>query len=90
MSSQIDLIAIISPKAGKVERVRITSLSSNPSLAHLSQVVELLNEVSKYVQNNEPGTTKYQINVEVNKKSGVEEVIMLERSASLSCIIPSD
>jgi hypothetical protein len=41
-------------------------------------VVELLNEVSQYVQKNEPGTTRYQINVEVNKKSGIEEVIMIE------------
>jgi hypothetical protein len=46
-------------------------------------VVELLNEVSQYVQKNEPGTTRYQINVEMNKKSGVEEVIMIERSATL-------
>jgi hypothetical protein len=45
-------------------------------------VVELLNEVSQYVQKNESGTTRYQINVEVNKKSGVEEVIMFERSAT--------
>ncbi|KAH8767947.1 hypothetical protein BGZ57DRAFT_748746 [Hyaloscypha finlandica] len=61
MSSQINLIAIISPKAGKVDRV-----------------VELLNGVSQYVHKNEPGTTRYQINVEVNKKSGVEEIIMFE------------
>jgi hypothetical protein len=32
MSSQIDLIAIISPKAGKVDRVRVPL--PNPSLAH--------------------------------------------------------
>ncbi|KAE9374715.1 hypothetical protein N431DRAFT_556955 [Stipitochalara longipes BDJ] len=61
MSSQINLIAIISPKAGKVDRV-----------------IELLNGVSQYIQKNEPGTTRYQINVEVNKKSGVEQVILLE------------
>jgi hypothetical protein len=42
--------------------------------------VELLNGVSQYIQKKEPGTTRYQINVEANKKSGVEEVIMLERS----------
>jgi quinol monooxygenase YgiN len=46
--------------------------------------VELLNEVSKYVEKNEPGTLKYQINKEVNKKSGVEEVIMIERSVPFS------
>jgi hypothetical protein len=81
MSSQIDLIAIISPKAGKVDRVRTPTLCSlaTPHLltAH-SQVVELLNQVSVYVKNNEPGTLRYEITREVNKKSGVEEVIMLE------------
>jgi quinol monooxygenase YgiN len=46
-------------------------------------VVELLNGVSQYIQKNEPGTTRYQINVETNKKSGIEEVILLERSDSL-------
>lgn len=87
MSSQIDLIAIISPKAGKVGRVRALLVYITPHLLIISQVVELLNEVSQYVQKNELGTTRYQINVEVNKKSGVEEVIMLERCAFLPCIL---
>jgi len=79
MTSQIDLIAIISPQAGKVDRVRKPHLKIYPSLTLLHpQVVELLTEVSQYVQKNEPGTLKYQIIREVNKKSGVEEVIMLE------------
>jgi hypothetical protein len=41
-------------------------------------VVELLQEVSKYVKDNEPDTLKYEINREVNKKSGAEQVIMIE------------
>ncbi|KAG0648524.1 hypothetical protein D0Z07_5264 [Hyphodiscus hymeniophilus] len=61
MSSQIDLLAIISPKPGKADRV-----------------VELLQEVSEYVKNNEPDTLKYEIIREVNKKSGAEQVIMIE------------
>ena len=80
MSSQIDLIAIISPKAGKVDRVRTPpyTLTTPHLLTPHSQVVELLNQVSVYVKNNEPGTLRYEITREVNKKSGVEEVIMLE------------
>jgi len=34
--------------------------------------------VSEYVKNNEPETLKYEINREVNKKSGAEQVIMIE------------
>lgn len=78
MSSQIELIAIISPKAGKVDRV--SSLDILPLICTYNpQVVELLNEVSKYVHNNEPGTLKYQIIRELNKKTGVEQIIMMER-----------
>lgn len=42
------------------------------------KVVELLTEMSTYVHEHELGTTRYQITREVNKKSGVEEIIMLE------------
>ena len=79
MSGQIDLIAILTPKAGKAPRVRFQPLCHPTPHLHVPfQIVELLNEVSSYIQSNEPGTTRYQINVEVNKKSGVEEVILLE------------
>jgi hypothetical protein len=43
------------------------------------QIVELLSEVSVYVEKYEPGTLKYQITREVNKKTGVEEIIIIER-----------
>ncbi|KAF4626436.1 hypothetical protein G7Y89_g11719 [Cudoniella acicularis] len=61
MASQLDIIAIISPKPGKTDRV-----------------VELLQGVSEYVKKNEPGTLKYEITRSMNKKAGVEEVVMLE------------
>jgi len=61
MSAPIELIAILYPKEGKVDRV-----------------VELLDEMSSFVKNNEPGTLKYHIMRETNKKSGVEEVVMFE------------
>ena len=35
--------------------------------------------MSSFVKKNEPGTLKYQIMRETNKKSGVEEVVMFER-----------
>lgn len=79
MSSRIDLIAIIYPKAGKVDRVRKPAHMAGFHITNTGQVVELLSEVSEYVKASEPGTTRYQITREVNKKSGVEEVIMLER-----------
>lgn len=41
--------------------------------------MELLQGVSQYVKDNEPDTLRYEIVRQVNKKSGVEEVIMLER-----------
>lgn len=45
------------------------------------QVVELLNEVAAYVKEKEPGTLKYEIIRQINKKSGDDEVIMIERFA---------
>ena len=79
MSSPIDLFAIISPKPGKVDRVRSEIRLPYPSsFTDPLQVVELLQEVSEYVKQNEPGTLKYEIHREVNKKSGAEQVIMIE------------
>jgi quinol monooxygenase YgiN len=82
MSSNLDLIAIISPKAGKVDRVSLYP-SSTPKPFNNSQVIELLQGVAVYVRENEPNTLKYEIVRQVNKKSGVEEIIMLERYVQL-------
>jgi quinol monooxygenase YgiN len=46
------------------------------------QVVELLNEVSKYIIKNEPGTLRYEITREKNKKTAEEQIVMIERSDS--------
>ena len=83
MMSSLDLIAIISPKAGKTDRVSRELSELTPQwvnrLKMYFQIVELLSEVSVYVEKYEPGTLKYQITREVNKKNGVEEIIMIER-----------
>jgi hypothetical protein len=80
MASQIDLLAIISPKPGKADRVRIFHghYPQRDTFSTQVQVVELLQEVSEYVKKNEPDTLKYEINREVNKKSGAEQIIMIE------------
>ncbi|KAG4027756.1 hypothetical protein MFRU_027g00490 [Monilinia fructicola] len=49
-----------------------------PKEGKADRVAELLNEVSAYVQENEPGTLKYEVNKEINKKSGAVEIIMME------------
>ncbi|KAF8866038.1 hypothetical protein BDZ45DRAFT_668420 [Acephala macrosclerotiorum] len=49
-----------------------------PKEGKADRVVELLQQVAGYVKDNEPGTLKYQIVRQVNKKSGAEEIIMLE------------
>jgi len=59
--SRVDLIAILTPKPGKTDRV-----------------VEVFIETAKQIEQSEPGTLKYQINREVNKKKGVEEVVVVE------------
>lgn len=41
-----------------------------------------MKEVAEYVQNSEPTTLKYQILVQKNKKTGVDEIVVLERSVS--------
>jgi hypothetical protein len=43
------------------------------------QVVELLKEIAEYVEKSEPGTLRYEIHREINKKSGDDEVIVVER-----------
>lgn len=83
MSSTLDLIAIISPKAGKVDRVSYSTPPQPQKHPNKFQVIELLQGVAVYVKANEPNTLKYEIVRQVNKKSGVEEIIMLERFVQL-------
>ena len=40
--------------------------------------------MSEYIKKNEPDTLKYEIHREVNKKSGAEQVIMIETCKSVS------
>lgn len=78
MSSNIDLIAILYPKEGKVDKVSNVPQNFRAFIDN-TQVIELLQEVSVYVKDNEPNTLRYEITRQVNKKSGVDEIIMLER-----------
>ncbi|KAK0099614.1 hypothetical protein ONS95_013489 [Cadophora gregata] len=65
MSSQIDIVAIITPEAGE------GGSGMFPSPTNFL-IVELLSEVSQYVKAKEPGTLKYQIT------RAKDEVIMIE------------
>ena len=42
------------------------------------QIAELLGAHAKWVEANEPKTLKYELKRETNKKTGVEELIMVE------------
>jgi quinol monooxygenase YgiN len=44
-----------------------------------TQVIELLTSMAKFVKENEPKTLKYQLHREINKKTGVDDLVMLER-----------
>jgi hypothetical protein len=39
--------------------------------------------MAKFVQENEPRTLKYQLHREINKKTGVDDLVMLERCVFL-------
>jgi hypothetical protein len=41
-------------------------------------MIELLSDLSVHVKANEPDTLKYELNREINKKTGDGELIMLE------------
>jgi len=58
----------------------IATLTPNPG--KIDRVVELFLETAEQVKQNEPGTLKYQIHREVNKKSGIEEVVIVETYAN--------
>ena len=78
----VEIIAIITPKAGKADRVSLTTSSlyhlidGNPT--NTSKVAELIAAHAEWVKANEPKTLKYECKREVNKKSGLEELIMVE------------
>ncbi|KAF7921192.1 uncharacterized protein EAE98_008618 [Botrytis deweyae] len=49
-----------------------------PKEGKADRVAELLNEISTHIEATEPGTLKYEIKKEVNKKTGAVEIVMLE------------
>ncbi|KAI9821323.1 MAG: hypothetical protein M1827_004059 [Pycnora praestabilis] len=70
-SHEIDLVAIISPKEGKVDREH--------------QVVQLLESFGSSIQKNEPGALKFQIHREVSPSaSGSDDIVMIEKYANQS------
>ena len=81
MSKEFYVIAIIYPKKGKADRVRMPEQAHHIGRLLTSlQVVELIQNVSKYVKDNEPGTLRYEITRDLKPgKDGNEDVVMIER-----------
>lgn len=51
-----------------------------PKKGKTDQVIEMLDQVAKYVHDNEAGTLKYEINRTLRPaKDGTEEIVMIER-----------
>ena len=49
-----------------------------PKKGKADQLVELLDEISKYVRDNEPGTLKYEVNRSLRPaKDGTEDIVMI-------------
>ena len=73
----IDIIAIVSPKAGKADRVRSTTRSTThaQSLTSTAQVEELLKQAAQSVKANEPGTLRYHLQRETKGDAPVFVVL---------------
>lgn len=92
MASPIYLVAIITPKPGKADKVRCPLFPHGWISIHQPlQVLELLQTHSEFVKKNEPGTLKYEINVDT-KPSGVKEIVVVEMQVpiSVSCVEASN
>jgi quinol monooxygenase YgiN len=79
MSSPFDIIAIITPKAGKADRVCLNTTAGIlqfVQVAHDRQVEELLAATAKDVKANEPGVLRYHLQREV--KGDAPTFVMLE------------
>ncbi|TGO52421.1 hypothetical protein BOTNAR_0324g00050 [Botryotinia narcissicola] len=55
-----------------------------PKEGKADRVAELLNEISTHIKATEPGTLKYEIKKEVNKKTGAVEIIIYKDKAAIA------
>ena len=80
-NQEFNVVAILHPKQGKTDEVHWPYLESLPESSLMyDKVIDLINEVAKYVKDNEPGTLRYEINRSLRAgKDGNEDIVMLER-----------
>lgn len=85
---ELDIVAIISPKIGKVDRVSwsptLCSHSEKRPTHEDGKVAELLTNLTKAVHKNEPGCLRYHLHREINSKDGSEDLVMIERYTGTS------
>ena len=86
MSSQIEVIAILSPKPGSIEQASLPyhSLHPDPTVINASidskciQCIEALAPLGKHVEENEPGALRYELYRQVNVETGNEDLVVIE------------
>jgi quinol monooxygenase YgiN len=65
MSKPYEIIAMLKPKPGSADRVRVKLTSYHEQTINAPQVEELLNIAANDVKANEPGTSRYHLQREV-------------------------
>jgi hypothetical protein len=93
MSAETILIlAIISPKPGKMDRVSSPTVptafkqrKSTDAKVHSNQVLELAEPLAKGIKNTEPNCIEIRDFREINPESGADELYTVER-----CVWPND
>lgn len=76
MSAPFDIIALITPKPGKADRVTSSFYIDIVRLLTVKKVVELLQIAAAAVKANEPGTLRYHVHREI--KGDAPTIVMLE------------
>lgn len=76
---ECDIIATLSPRQGKLERVRRQHLENWTMLTAPGQVVELLTNLTDVVKNKEPGVFSYRLYQEFDHTTGEGDLILVEK-----------
>jgi hypothetical protein len=77
--SHLNLIAILEPLPGKVDRVNPFPYHAySKNILTLSQVVEILSEIAAATQSDEPTCLRYEITRHTDEETKTEQVIMIE------------